>query len=50
MTKKKISEAGRKGGKTVSKDKRHMAEIGKKGGKSSGRSRRAAGIMKSVRS
>ena len=27
------AEAGRKGGRTVSRDRRHMAEIGRKGGK-----------------
>lgn len=26
------AEAGRKGGKTVSRDRQHMAEIGRKGG------------------
>lgn len=32
-------EAGRKGGQTVSRDRRHMAEIGQRGGQSSGGSR-----------
>ena len=32
---KEASEAGRKGGETVSKDREHMAEIGKKGGEHS---------------
>ena len=29
-------EAGKKGGESVSKDRKHMSEIGKKGGESSG--------------
>jgi hypothetical protein len=29
-----MAEIGRKGGKSVSKDRMHMAEIGRKGGKS----------------
>ncbi|MCD8488433.1 MAG: KGG domain-containing protein [Desertifilum sp.] len=32
-------EAGRKGGKAVSKDRKHMAEIGREGGKNSQKNR-----------
>jgi uncharacterized protein len=32
-------EAGKKGGKKVSRDREHMARIGRKGGQASGRSR-----------
>jgi general stress protein YciG len=33
FTAQEAAEAGRKGGRTVSRDRRHMAEIGRKGGK-----------------
>jgi len=32
FTSEEAREAGRKGGKTVSRDRQHMAEIGRKGG------------------
>ena len=35
-----MSEIGRKGGETVSKDREHMSEIGRKGGEASGEKRR----------
>jgi general stress protein YciG len=33
FTSEEAAEAGRKGGRTVSRDRRHMAEIGRRGGK-----------------
>src|SRR5947209_7011856 len=33
FTAQEAAEAGRKGGRTVSRDRRHMAEIGRRGGK-----------------
>lgn len=40
FTSEEAREAGRKGGETVSQDRRHMSEIGRKGGEARGKERR----------